>query len=256
MVGGYPLLEAKWCRVTRQRVVLEALPAAFAGFSIALLSDVHHGPFVPLMYVQHVVALANALAADLVCLCGDYVHRGRRFIAPVGEALAALRGRAGVVAVLGNHDHWDGAAATRRALAAARIPELRNGGHWIHRGGARIRVAGVGDLLEDRQDLAGALGDARADDVTVLLSHEPDFAEGITDERVSLVLSGHTHGGQVHVPGYGPPVLPTRLARKYASGLVRAPATQVFVTRGVGTITPPVRVCCRPEVALLTLAPG
>ncbi len=256
MVGGYPLLEAKWCRVTRQRVVLEALPAAFTGFRIALLSDIHHGPFVPLSYVRHVVALANALEADLVCLCGDYVHRGRRFIAPVGEALAALRGRSGVVAVLGNHDHWDGAAATRRALAAARIPELRNGGQWIYRGGARIRFAGVGDLLEDRQDLAGALGDARADDVTVLLSHEPDFAEGIADRRVSLVLSGHTHGGQVHVPGYGPPVLPTRLARKYASGLVRAPATQVFVTRGVGTITPPVRLCCRPEVALLTLAPG
>jgi predicted MPP superfamily phosphohydrolase len=255
-LGGYSLLEAKWCQVNRHRIPVAGLPAGFAGFAIALLSDVHHGPFVPLAYVEHVVSLANALHPDLVCLAGDFVHHGARYIEPVWEVLRELRGAEGVVAVLGNHDHWEGASATRRALAAARVTELHNGGEWLRRGGARLRIAGVGDLLEDVQDVAGAVGDATVDDATVLLCHEPDLAEGLNDPRVKLQLSGHTHGGQVCLPGYGPLVVPSRYGTKYARGLVQGRVAPVFVTCGVGTITPPVRLCCRPEVALLELVPA
>jgi uncharacterized protein len=252
-VGSYPLIEAKWCRVSRHTVSVPRLPAAFSGTTLALLGDVHHGPFVPLGYVEHVVALAQSLEPDLVCFVGDYVHNGARYIDPCWDVLSGLRAKLGRFAVLGNHDHWDGAEATRRALQRSAVPELRNRGEWVRRGGARLRVAGLGDIMEDEQDLGAALGDATLDDPVLLLVHEPDAVESIRDPRVGLVLSGHTHGGQIVIPGYGAPVIPSRYGQKYAEGLVRGPTTRVFVTRGVGTISPPVRLFCRPEIALLTL---
>ncbi len=91
------------------------------------------------------------------------------------------------------------------------------------------------------------------DDAVLLLSHNPDFIERIRDPRVGLAFSGHTHGGQVVVPGYGAPRVPSIYGQKYLHGLVQAPCTRVFVTRGVGTVTPPVRFLCRPEVVLITL---
>ena len=118
---------------------------------------------------------------------------------------------------------------------------------------ARLRICGVGDLWTDRQDLKTALGDATPGDAVLLLSHNPDFVETIRDRRVGLVLSGHTHGGQIVLPGYGAPVVPSRYGQKYLYGLVQGPCCQVFVTRGVGTVTPPVRFLCRPEIVLITL---
>ena len=87
----------------------------------------------------------------------------------------------------------------------------------------------------------------------ILLSHNPDFAETMRDRRVGLVLSGHTHGGQIVVPGWGAPIVPSLYGQKYLHGLVQGPASQVFITRGVGTISPPVRFLCRPEIVLITL---
>jgi predicted MPP superfamily phosphohydrolase len=112
----------------------------------------------------------------------------------------------------------------------------------------------VGDYWRDVQDLPSALGETTMNDAVILLSHNPDYVEEIRDHRVGLVLSGHTHGGQVDLPIIGAPVVPSIYGQKYIHGLVQGPATQVFVTRGIGTITPPVRLFCRPEIALITLA--
>ena len=101
--------------------------------------------------------------------------------------------------------------------------------------------------------LKHALGDATEHDAVLLLSHNPDFVETIRDRRVGLVLSGHTHGGQIIVPGYGAPVVPSRYGQKYLYGLVQGPTCRIFITRGVGTVTPPVRFFCRPEIVLITL---
>lgn len=255
----YPFLEAKWCRVMRQIIPLPNLPASFRGTTIALLADIHHGPFVPLAYIRHVVALTNSLQADIVVLVGDYVHRHDHYIAPGIEELGKLQGALGRFAVRGNHDNQNYHGAhnfrplSRAALADAKLPDLNNSGVWIERGSARLRICGVGDLWTDRQDLRTALGDATERDAVVLLSHNPDFVETIRDCRVGLVLSGHTHGGQIVLPGYGAPVVPSRYGQKYLYGLVQGPSCPVFVTRGVGTVTPPVRFNCRPEVVLITL---
>ena len=235
---GYSWLEAGWLRVLRVTVPVPRLPAPFAGTSIAFLSDIHHGPFTSLGYVQRVVGLTNSLSPDVVMLGGDYVHRSSQYIRPCLDALAGLESRWGTFGVLGNHDHWHGADATRDAMAAGGIIECTNSGVWIEREGARLRLAGVGDLWEDVQQLDRALADTEPSESAVLLSHNPDFVEGVEDRRVGLVLSGHTHGGQVVVPVVGAPRVPSRFGQKYLRGLVQTPHTQVFVTRGVGTVTP------------------
>jgi predicted MPP superfamily phosphohydrolase len=251
--GVYPFLEAKWCRVARRTIELPNLPGPFRGTTVALVADVHHGPFVPRAYVRHVVAMTNALRPDLIALAGDYVHRSESYIGPGIAELGKLTAAMGCFAVRGNHDNWESGALSHAALEEARIPDLNNAGVWLERGGARLRVAGVGDLWTDRQDLAAALGDATAEDAVLLLSHNPDFVETLRDRRVGLVLSGHTHGGQVVVPGFGAPLVPSRYGQKYLHGLVQGPCSRVFITRGVGTISPPVRFLCRPEVVLITL---
>jgi predicted MPP superfamily phosphohydrolase len=253
VVGVYPFLEAKWCHVARHTIKLPNLPASFRGLRVALLSDIHHGPFVPLAYVQCVVQLTNSLKPDLAVLTGDYVSRHYRFIEPCIESLARVRAPLGRFAVLGNHDHWESAPATRQALRDGGITLTENTGFWITQGSYRIRICGVGDLWTDSQDPRAAIGDATGADAVIMLSHNPDVAEQLGDSRVGLMLSGHTHGGQVVLPGYGAPIVPSRYGQKYLHGLVQGPCCKVFVTRGVGTVTPPVRFFCRPEIALLTL---
>jgi len=251
--AGYPLLEAKWCRLTRRTIAVPRLPASFRGLSVAFLSDVHHGRHVGLDYIRGVVDWTNSLKPDLVLLGGDYVSHSPRYIAPVCEALGKLRARLGRFAVLGNHDHWESASQCCEALDGHGLERIDNRGVWLRRGGDRLRIAGVGDLWTDAQYLGTALEGVHEGDATILLSHNPDFAEYTDDSRVSLMLSGHTHGGQVVAPGLGALVLPSKFGRKYAGGLAQGRAFPVYVGRGLGTSGPPVRFYCRPEIVLLTL---
>jgi uncharacterized protein len=250
---AYPMLEAKWCRLVRQSIALPKLPASFRGLTVAFLADLHHGPFTPLAYIRHVVAMTNSLKPDLIVLGGDYVSRSPRYIAPVCEAVRRLEAPLGRFAVLGNHDHWESTVESKVEMDRAGFDRIDNRGTWLRRGSDRVRICGVGDLWTDRQDLASALGDADESDAVILLSHNPDYAEHLDDPRVSLMLSGHTHGGQVVLPGWGAPFSSSRYGAKYLGGLVQGPACPVFVSRGVGTSGPPVRLLCRPEVVLLTL---
>jgi uncharacterized protein len=252
VVAGYGLFEAGWVRIDRQSLPLVRLPQSFDGTTLAFLADIHHGPFTNIDYVAAVVRTTLALRPDLIVLGGDYSLKDGKYIRPCFEVMAALTAPLGVFGVLGNHDYWHGVTETRAAMTAAGVIELTNAGVWVRRGSDRFRLAGVDDLWTGNANAIDALGDAKRDDACLLISHNPDFAEKLRDARVGLVLSGHTHGGQVVFPG-GAPFVPSAYGQKYLRGLVQAPETLVYVSRGLGTSGVPVRVASRPEINLITL---
>ena len=247
---------AGWCG---GRSPCRTCRSPFRGMTVALLADVHHGPFVPLAYVRHVVAMTNALKPDIIALAGDYVHRHQSYIAPGIEELGKLK------AILGGSRF--GATTTTEITTASRISSPVLGPRLRRRSSPILTTRGSGS-----NEVAPGCGSAASATSGPTIktcvppwatppramprsfsSHNPDFVETIRDRRVGLVLSGHTHGGQIIVPGFGAPIVPSRYGQKYLHGLVQGPCCQVFVTRGAGTITPPVRFLCRPEVVLITL---
>jgi uncharacterized protein len=250
---GYGFAEADGITVERVTAPLPNLPAAFDGLTVAFLTDIHHGPYTGLEFVSRIVRTTLTLQPDLILLGGDYSLRDRKYIRPCFDVLAGLRAPLGVFGVLGNHDYAHGLDDTRAGMRAAGITELTNAGGWLTRGNDRLRVGGVDDLWRGKPDVTPAVGGATAADACLLVSHNPDVAETLTDRRVGLMLSGHTHGGQVIAPGLRNPFIPSRYGEKYSHGLVEAPATTVYVSRGLGLTGLPVRYNCPPELTLLTL---
>jgi len=250
--ASYGLYEAGWVEVVRPTLQLPRLPLAFDGLTIAFLTDIHHGPFTSLDYVTSVVRTTLALRPDLILLGGDYSLKDKKYIAPCFEMLGGLKAPMGVFGVLGNHDYWHGLGETRQGFKSAGITELTNCGVWLNRGSYRFRLAGVDDLWMGKVDLPPALGDATTDDACLVISHNPDVAERVRDPRVGLMLSGHTHGGQVVFPG-GAPFVPSHYGQKYLHGTCQAPNTTVYVSRGLGCMSVPIRIGSRPELTLITL---
>lgn len=253
IVNGW-LLEPRWIRVERRDIPIDGLGPGWHGARIALLSDTHCGPLVDPSYIERAVDITNEFEPDLILLLGDYVHRGGQYIDPGIAPFSEFRAAQGVFAVLGNHDHWDGRDRSLDALRRARVSALVNRSTVLLRNGDALAVGGVGDFMEDVQRPEVAFHGVRNHVPRILMSHNPDYAEHLPEGvRVDLMVCGHTHGGQVHLPGYGAPVLPSRYGRKYQQGLVEGPRCPVYVTRGIGTISPPVRFLCRPEITLLHL---
>jgi len=256
---GYGFWEASQIRIRHQTITVPRLPPAFEGRSIAVLADFHHGPYVSLEFIRRAVSLAQDLGADMYALVGDFAHKGSRTaeqLAACLEAVSKLEAPLGVFAVPGNHDMQDAGRIFREAIAATSLTNLTNRGVRVSIGGESVWMAGVDDLWWGKPDMAAALAGMPTDAAVVLLSHNPDFAEENPDPRVGLVLSGHTHGGQAYLPGLGGAFLPSRYGEKYRAGLVQGPASQVYVSRGLGEAGVPLRYNCPPEINLLTLTCG
>lgn len=259
LTAGYGFWEASQIRVRRHAVILPRVPAAFAGKTIAVLADIHHGPFVSLAFIRRAVGLAQSLQADAYALVGDFAHKGKHAAEQLPaciEAVSKLSAPLGVFAVPGNHDMPDGGRVYRAAVGASPLTDLTNRAVRLTSGSDELWLAGVDDLWWGKPDLGAALRDVPAGAEVILLAHNPDFAEVRPDPRVGLMLSGHTHGGQVYLPGDGGRWLPSRYGTKYRGGLVQGPASHVFVTRGIGEAGIPVRLNCPPEINVLTLLTG
>jgi predicted MPP superfamily phosphohydrolase len=264
-------VEPAWLEVTRVDVPVPGLSDALEGFTIAQLGDFHLGRYVSAQRVRRSVETANDLGPELIVLTGDFVYGSASYSEPCARELASLKAQCGVFAVLGNHDVWTGADQVAASVEGAGIGVVRNAAQAVYVGDTRIWLVGVEDTGYTAGFYGGSFSDFRAawqgtgerfstlleeipaNEPRLLLVHNPDFTEMLPKGRIDLALCGHTHGGQVHLPLLGRPVVPSCFGEKYASGLVRGPTTLVYVNRGIGLIAPPVRFNCRPEVTLLRL---
>ena len=239
--------------VSETDIFIRDLPERFEGFRITQLTDIHHSRILGLSEVRRVVSLAQQTKPDMFVLTGDYTTTYRRYIEPCAEALAALRAPEGVWAILGNHDHYTDPELTTRALQRQHIAVLNNAHTTLQRGSDAIQLSGIDDWSWAANDWARAFSGLRPNAPTVLLSHQPSVLDLEETKSVALILSGHTHGGQVKLPFVGAPARFATQDLKYARGLFRSGETQLYVSAGTGVIGLPLRFGVRPEIAVLRL---
>jgi predicted MPP superfamily phosphohydrolase len=248
--SGYGFLYGRHAlAVTRTDLPVSGLPAGLSGLRVGLLTDVHRSRWVSHEDVQEAVTLLMQERPDLIVLGGDYVTWGdRRYVQAAAESLGSLTAPHGVFAILGNHDDDHDMPA---ALASRGFTVLRDARTRLVINREAIELAGIRFWTRRGPDIAAVTRGASAP--LVLLAHDPRRLTEAAALGIPLVLSGHTHGGQVVLPALGPVA-----AQKFpvVAGLARNQRTTLFVSRGVGTVYVPIRINCPPEVAVLTLRPA
>jgi predicted MPP superfamily phosphohydrolase len=264
--GLYPTeIERHFIEVVDQTFHIRRLPDEFRGFRIAQLSDIHLEWYTEDYFLRWAVNRINALKPDMVLLTGDFISNNQH--GPDTRAYAALPHCAEILsklqcplryAIMGNHDVAVDSPAVQAALTGRGITPLVNRTVPVERGGRRFWLSGLDDAMFGTPDIAAAVP-ANPDGPVILMAHEPDFIDDIVQhprgQFVDLVLSGHTHGGQIRVPFGGPLALPT-LGHKYVEGRFLRNQTQLYVNRGLGTVGYPVRFNCPPEITHITLQPA
>jgi predicted MPP superfamily phosphohydrolase len=246
------LVEPYYYLVSETDVFIKNLPERFEGFRITQLTDIHHSKILGIGEVRRVVSLAQQTKPDMFVLTGDYATSYRRFIEPCAEALSSLSAPEGVWAVLGNHDHYTDPELTTQALERQHIAVLNNKNTTLRRGPDAIQLTGIDDWTWSAADWIKAFSGLNQIP-TILLSHQPSVLEFEEVKKVSLILSGHTHGGQIKLPWLGAPARFATKDLRYAQGLFRYGDVQLYVSSGTGVIGLPVRFGVRPEIAVLRL---
>jgi uncharacterized protein len=242
--------EANSLSLERVDIHLKRLPAAMDGLKIVHLSDIHHSPFTGLDHINRALKIANRLKPDLFLLTGDYVSHEPEYVAPVAAALGELKSKYGTFACLGNHDHWTDPELVTHLFRGEGINVLINEGLRFEANGGSFWLAGVDDHMVGKTDVPAALKGSFPDEMKLLLAHNPVIFKEASANGVDLTLSGHTHGGQVKLRDQEKRILPRR---KLSSGLHRRYSSQIYITRGIGTVVVPVRYQCPPEISLLEL---
>ena len=247
-------VEPVWLQVRQLEIALDRLSPAFEGYRLVFVSDLHVDEKTSESYLRRIVQTINRQNPDLILLGGDTVTGD-----PAGQrdrlirALSAMESPGGVIGVLGNHDHWQGAEAVRAVLSDAGVRELANEVLIIERARERLYIAGLDDVWVGAARLDETAGQIPPNVAAVLLVHEPDIAGQVAATgRFGLQLSGHSHGGQINLPFIGPPVLPY-LGASYPAGLAQVGELLGYTTRGTGTISPRARFNCRPEITVIDL---
>jgi predicted MPP superfamily phosphohydrolase len=265
------IIEPNDPRLVRIEVPLTRLPNSFDGFTIAQLSDFHYDEVFSKVPIRKAVRTVNNIRPDLIVLTGDFVtvpmfddflskksanvYRSKEAAVtapPCAQLLGELRARLGVFAILGNHDVASLPDFITECLEGHGIKVLRNSVLPIEQDKARFWLAGIDDVMQGRPHLTRTLTSVPKEEMVVLLSHEPDFADEAARHSVDLQLSGHSHGGQIWLPIIGAPWLPP-FAEKYPRGKYQVGGLTLYTNIGLGTIRVPIRLNCVPEITLFTL---
>lgn len=261
LVGDSILLEPNRPQLVYRELALARWPAALDGYKIAVLSDFHYDPLFSVHPLRAAIPVVNAQKPDLIVLTGDFVSepsfgQSRRRAAyaaePCARLLQQMKAPHGLWAVMGNHDAVTDPELITSILRATGIQVLSNQSTPIELAGARFWLSGVDDVMQGDSDLDAALAKVPKGEVTVLMAHEPDYADFVSRYAVDLQISGHSHGGQVRLP-FLPPLYEPPMARKYIAGLYKVGPLTLYTNRGLGTVGLPIRFDCPPEITLITL---
>jgi predicted MPP superfamily phosphohydrolase len=247
------LVRRRWFRVVEREVRLPGLDPKLDGMRVAQLSDLHIGTLTPKSWALRWARAANARSPDVTVVTGDMVTSGTAFHEDIADSIGALRAKMGVFVSMGNHDYFGEGEPLISLLRARGVSVLRNEGRVLERDGAKLWLAAIDDTWTRRDDLAAAMRDRPEGAAAVLLAHDPARFDDAADAGAELVLSGHTHGGQVAVPFLYRRLSLGILAHKYNAGLYRRNRATLHVHPGLGTTGPPIRLGVAPEVTILVL---
>lgn len=255
------LVEKSSCDINEAVFAIPGLPQEFSGYTIGLVTDVHSSLYMREKEMTSYTRLLNDLGADMIVMGGDLVNGRPEEILPFASAFSGLRAPDGVFGVLGNHDFYSGDPDRIAEVATeAGVRILRNQGVVLRRGDAAVTLLGVDDT--GRADAAAAaldraLASVRVEGPSILVNHRPYFLNVAARRNVDLMLSGHTHGGQVVFGSFADTVItPAALASPYVWGRYANGAAQMYVSRGIGTVGVPIRINCPPELTRIVLRPA
>jgi uncharacterized protein len=228
----------------------DQIPSEFDGEKIVFLTDIHYGPFFSKDRVDNIVNQTNALNPDIIVLGGDYVTNNQSNVATIFSSLSKLKAPLGIYGVLGNNDPKN---ISIEAMQNAGITYIGNSGVWIGSNSSRIRVGGVSDMDTDVPNQLPILNGVTAADFVILVSHKPDYFPEVSKSKVDLVLSGHTHGGQITLFGLYAPFVNSKYGQEYISGVKKLGNDTMIISNGIGMVWAPVRFFARPQIIVVTL---
>ena len=251
---GIHEFDARDFEIVDVKVSIPDLDPSFNDYRIVHISDIHLGQWISAKRIEGVVNLVNKLKPDLIAITGDSVsYVVNEPVLDMLRFLKNLKPKDATVAVLGNHDHWVGAEEIRKVMDESKIIELENDVYTLKRGGAMLYIAGVDSITLEKHDLDVVLRKLPSSGPAILLAHEPDFAdESAATGRFSLQLSGHSHGGQMIIPGIGTPFRGSKF-KKYPLGEYQVGDMVQYTNRGLGTNVFWIRINCPPEITILRL---
>lgn len=246
----FSFISSKIIEYKKTTIVNNQIPKSFDNFKIIFISDLHKRLYTEPFKIKKVVEKINKQNPDLILLGGDYINYNKKETIIFSE-LKSLKSKYGVYGVYGNHDTWIGEDVLKKYFEENNIKELNNNSYWIEKDGEKIKLGGIGDLWTSKQDLLKTTNDLEEKDYSVLISHNPDYIEEIKDNnKIDLVLSGHTHGGQINLFGWTP-LNPSRYG--YLKDLYQFENKQLYITRGIGEFFGPIRFLSMPEISEITL---
>jgi len=247
------LVRRRWYRVVERGVPIPDLDSAFEGLRIAHLSDLHIGGLTPRSWGLGWSRAANARDPDLAVVTGDLVTSGADFHGDVADVIGELRAKMGVFVSMGNHDYFGDGELLASRLRSGGVSVLRNEGVVLERHGARLWLAAIDDTWTRRDDMAMAMKGRPQKATTILLAHDPTTFDAASEAGAELVLSGHTHGGQIAMPFAARALSLATFVYRYRLGFYRRGRSVLYVHPGLGTTGPPIRLGVAPEVTILVL---